>query len=124
MGEVESKSEQQQLASGARVEWQRLKDAFKQYCCAINKISHKHGFECEDLDAYRFRINRGSDATTILSLIFDPTTPRVLFRQAHSAHDELGFKLVGTQAMLMNGSSGVVIPEFVAHFLMQALRQS
>jgi hypothetical protein len=119
-------SEREILLALAPDLWDELKEAFKAECAKLSRATQRLQFECDEPDAQTFHINRmvGDVAIRAMEFTFDPRVPRVVFEihWGKKTKGSIGFLVVGSHVLFANGTSGVVLSDFVLDSMLRITR--
>jgi hypothetical protein len=108
--------------------FEEMKAAFRKECVSISQRSHRFTFECADLTPWLFSISNviNGQAMRLITLRFDVAVPRIVF-ETHGHRPQsgsVGFLVRGSSVFFANGTSGVVLPEFVVDLLMHVMKHN
>lgn len=103
-----------------------MKDAFSRDFASVSERSHKWNFECDEPDTTTFHVSRivNGLAMRVFTLHLEPSVPRIVFdiHGLRSKHGSVDFLLCGKNLVFANGTSGVILPEFVSNVIMHIMR--
>lgn len=121
-------AEREILQALAPDRWKEMKVAFREECAAISERSHRFSFECDDLTPWLFGISNViyGQAMRLVTLRFDLAVPRIAF-ETHGHRPQSGsvdFLVRGSSVFFANGTSGVILPEFVLNLLMHVMKHN
>jgi hypothetical protein len=122
---VRLNADRERLLVLAPEKWEELKAEFRRECAVISAQSHRTRLECDESDDNTFRVNRqllaSGHLVVALILQFDRVIPRIICKDFKNARLpwSLDFGIEGNNVFLLEGRSGIVIPEFVVRNIMQ-----
>jgi hypothetical protein len=103
-----------------------MKEAFRHDFASVSEGSHKWNFECDEPDAKTFHVSRilNGLAMRVFTLRLEPSVPRIVFdiQGVRPKHGSVDFLLCGKNLVFANGTSGVILPEFVMNVIMHIMR--
>jgi hypothetical protein len=119
-------TERQIMEALAPEKWAEMKEAFRRECANVTERSSRFTFECDEPTPSIFFINRiiNGLAMRLVTLRFDPAVPRIVFSMEgrRPISGSVDFLVCGSTVVFANGTSGVILPEFVLNTLMQIMR--
>jgi hypothetical protein len=108
--------------------WAEMKAAFRKECANISKRSAEFTFECDEPTATILFINRivRGLVMRIMTLRYDPPVPRIIFsiEGSRPRNGSVDFLVRGSSVFFANGTSGVILPEFVVDCLMDIMKHN
>jgi hypothetical protein len=122
---VRLNADRERLLILAPEKWEELKAEFRRECAAISAQSHRTRIEYDEPDDCTFRVNRQLLASghfvVALILQFDRIIPRIVCKDFKNVRlpQSLDFTIEGNNVFLLEGRSGIVIPEFVVQHIMR-----
>jgi len=121
-------AEREILLARVPEKWEEMKVAFRLDCASVSERSSRFSFQCDDVSPTVFCINnivRGL-ALRLVTLRFDRQIPAIFF-QTHGHRPKSGsidFLVSGTSVFFANGTSGVILPDFVLEVLMHVMKNN
>jgi len=121
-------AEREILLALAPDRWKEMKAAFREECAAISERSHRFTFECGEPTPWLLTISNvvHGSAMRLATLRFDLAVPRIVF-ETHGHRPQSGsvdFLVRGSSVFFANGTSGVILSEFILNLLMHVMKHN